>query len=399
MNPSNVKRLEKAWRAALDACAARGGETRPLVIEPPATESRVAEVERVLGQTLPPRLRRFFLEEAASVRFQWFLPTENHAPFADIFGGELALSLEQLPDLAAQHARRGRIAIQLAANGDVVAIDTRKSREAVVYLSHDGDDSDGVVLGNDLDDYFVRHAALGGVGLEGAQWLPFVSEIGGQRVLDPDGEAADRWRRWFGLPLRTEADAAAPTERHAAEADRAQKGADWQRRADERAPKTVDELRTRLKGVPWCARCGQGPISLDLPFPTLWLSTADKVKTRLASTSWSNAMLEGNNQLSLWLHDNARDARRSWNERVDRLKAGLLAELDPSWQVRAKELALGPDLVSTLQWIVLGAAMELEYLSLGHPARFFLNLLPVLEAGHLPCGWKGRWPSGELVLY
>jgi hypothetical protein len=73
--------LVKAWRAARDACAARGGEMRPLVIEPPATESRVAEVERALGHALPPRLRRFFLEEAASVQFQWFLPTESGAPF------------------------------------------------------------------------------------------------------------------------------------------------------------------------------------------------------------------------------------------------------------------------------------------------------------------------------
>jgi hypothetical protein len=397
--PSNFKRLEKTWRAALDACAALGGETRPLVIEPPATESRVAEVERALGQTLPPRLRRFFLEDAASVQFQWFLPTESQAPFADIFGGELALSLERIPDLASQHARRGRVAIQLAANGDIVAIDVRKSREAVVYLSHDGEDADGVVLGHDLDDYFARHAALGGVGLEGAQWMPFVTEIDGERLLDPDGDAADRWRQWFSLPRRTKAAAKAAAKRRAAALKTAQQSTDWQGRADERAPKTVDELRARLGGVPWGIRCGQEPPPLDLPFPVVWLAKPDKVKARLASTSWGNAMLEANNELSSWLHDNAHDDYQSWNGRVDRLKAGLLAELEPLWRKRQKDLGLDPDLVSTLQWIVLGAAMELEYLPFGHPARFFLNLLPVLEAGHLPCGWKGRWPRGELVLY
>src|SRR5262245_34392208 len=115
--------LVKGWRAALDACAARGGETRPLVIEPPATESRGAEVEQALGHGLPPRLRRFFLEEAASVRLQWILPNGSEPPFVDIFSGELSISLERLADLATQHTWRGRVAFHLVANGDLVAID------------------------------------------------------------------------------------------------------------------------------------------------------------------------------------------------------------------------------------------------------------------------------------
>jgi len=249
--------LVRAWRAALDTCAARGGETRPLVIEPPATEARVAEVERALGHALPPRLRRFFLEEAASVQFRWFLPTDIESPFVDIPSGQLSISLEQLVELAAQNWRRGRVAFQLVDNGDLVTIDVRKPGEPVVFLSHDDSDGDRVVLGRDLDDYLARHAALGGVGAEDA--LSFVSEIADERVLDPDGDAADRWRRWFGLPLRTEAAAARAAERAALAAKRAQEAAEWQRRADQGAPKTVDELRARLARVPWCARCAQGP--------------------------------------------------------------------------------------------------------------------------------------------
>ena len=56
------------------------------------------------------------------------------------------------------------------------------------------------------------------------------------------------------------------------------------------------------------------------------------------------------------------------------------------------------ELISELRQMVVGAALELDYLQFGQPARFFLNLLPVFEAGHLPCGWKGRWPRGELAL-
>lgn len=388
--------LVRAWRAALDTCAARGGETRPLVIEPPATEARVAEVERALGHALPARLRRFFLEEAGSVQFRWFLPTDIESPFVDTPSGQLSISLEQLVELAAQNWRRGRVAFQLVDNGDLVTIDVRKPGEPVVFLSHDDSDGDRVVLGRDLDDYLARHAALGGVGAEDA--LSFVSEIADERVLDPDGDAADRWRRWFGLPLRTEAAAALAAERAALAAKRAQEAAEWQRRADQGAPKTVDELRARLARVPWCARCGQGPTALDLPFPAVWLSTWEEAKARMASTSWENAKLGAENELTLWLHKNAHDDYQSWNERAARVSAGLIAELEPVWQRRQEELGVGLKLVSELRWIVRGAAMELDYLPFGHPARFFLNLLPVFEAGHLPCGWKGRSPRGDLVL-
>jgi hypothetical protein len=390
--------LVKGWRAALDACAARGGETRPLVIEPPATAARVAEVEAALGHALPPRLRRFFLEEAASVQFQWFLPTGGEPPFGDISSGELSISLERLTDLAAQHVRKGRVAFHLVANGDLVAIDVRKTGEPVVFISHEGGDGDGVILGRDLDDYLARHAALGGVGAEDGQWLPFVSEIDDERILDPDGDAADRWRRWFGLPLRTEAAATAAAERAALAAKRAQEAAAWQRRADESAPKTVDELGARLARVPWCARCGQGPTALDLPFPALWLSTWGEATARMAAVSWENAKLGAENELTLWLHKNANDEYQSWNERAARVKASLVAALEPVWTRRQEELGFGPELVAGLRWIVRSAGMELDYLPFGHPARFFLNLLPVLEAGHLPCGWKGRWPRGALVL-
>jgi hypothetical protein len=78
------------------------------------------------------------------------------------------------------------------------------------------------------------------------------------------------------------------------------------------------------------------------------------------------------------------------------MKKDLIAEFEPIWKQRQEELEV--DLIRELRPLVVGAAMELEYLSFGHPARFFLNLLPVLEAGHLPCGWKGRWPRGALTL-
>jgi len=43
--------------------------------------------------------------------------------------------------------------------------------------------------------------------------------------------------------------------------------------------------------------------------------------------------------------------------------------------------------------------MANSYMFTGHRAYFFLELLLVYEMGCFPCGWSGKWPSGELLVY
>lgn len=54
--------------------------------------------------------------------------------------------------------------------------------------------------------------------------------------------------------------------------------------------------------------------------------------------------------------------------------------------------------IPSVQWDLLGALMENSFKGSGHAAFFFLELLTVYEAGHFPCGWRGNWPQGELLV-
>ena len=56
-------------------------------------------------------------------------------------------------------------------------------------------------------------------------------------------------------------------------------------------------------------------------------------------------------------------------------------------------------LLHSVQWDILGAMMENSYLGSGHRAFFFLELLTIYEARHFPCGWRGEWPQGTLLVY
>jgi hypothetical protein len=56
-------------------------------------------------------------------------------------------------------------------------------------------------------------------------------------------------------------------------------------------------------------------------------------------------------------------------------------------------------IVHSSRWNALGALMENSYINSGHSAFFFLEMLMIYEAGHFPCGWRGQWPKGTLLIY
>lgn len=83
-------------------------------------------------------------------------------------------------------------------NGDYIAFDLCSSLEApVVYLSHDGGEGHGYVLGNSFQEFIEQWSLLGCPGNEDWQMMPFISSP--TSGLEPYGENAEHWREWFGL--------------------------------------------------------------------------------------------------------------------------------------------------------------------------------------------------------
>lgn len=98
-----VNAMEAVGRLSgiLDTLAARGFDTRPLVVDPPASPSLVDATEDQLGCKLPTSLRNVLTTVASRADFAWFAPTGHTFPNAsrDVFSGDLSWSLNDLPDL------------------------------------------------------------------------------------------------------------------------------------------------------------------------------------------------------------------------------------------------------------------------------------------------------------
>ncbi|MEK8215211.1 hypothetical protein [Paenibacillus sp. FSL L8-0463] len=113
---------------------------------------------------------------------------------------------------------------------------------------------------------------------------------------------------------------------------------------------------------------------------------------------WDNLKLEIRNNLTGTLHERWRNEYREWNtitlEAKAVLQKGVLNELKS--YVSANNINYS--VYESVEWDLLCVLMEYAYSDLVAPG-FYFKMFDVYEAGHLPCGWKGKWPEGNVLIF
>lgn len=159
-----------------------------------------------------------------------------------------------------------------------------------------------------------------------------------------------------------------------------------------------------LHAIPWFSRCGQSlpdDLQSSLPFEATPVSTLKKAIRQWSSSQWEDATLEARNELTGFLAVQARDAYQQWNAITRQAKAEVAQPLaEKFWQPYAQQLGLDADFLHSVQWDVLALCMEHAYRQQRGLPQFFLALLKVYAAGHMPCGWEGgKYPKGRLLVW
>ena len=100
------------------------------------------------------------------------------------------------------------------------------------------------------------------------------------------------------------------------------------------------------------------------------------------------------------MHNLDRERYQDWNEITRKFKTDVVMPFTTKvWEPFQQQHGLHVKVVHCVQWDILAAMMENAYMNSNHGSYFFLELLTVYEAGHFPCGWRGEWPQGSLVVY
>ncbi|OAB38851.1 hypothetical protein [Paenibacillus glacialis] len=152
----------------------------------------------------------------------------------------------------------------------------------------------------------------------------------------------------------------------------------------------------KIAKIDWFSNCGNEIniiTNLDFIHVNKWRDVEKNI-----NSNWDNLKLHIRNSLTSSLHENWREEYREWNnitlEAKSLLKNGVLNELSTFIQ----ENKLKNSVYESVEWDLLTAMMEYAYspyVKLG----FHTELFKVYESGHIPCGWKGKWPQGSLLIF
>lgn len=185
-----------------------GGDARDLRIDPPASEEEVCRVEKELGVSIPPELRRMMLLVSSHLEFKWFLPDSFELPqeLRQIFCGEIHWGLDLTANFLEGYQGwikevfpnkedpydavwHNKFPFQEVGNGDYLSI---APDGKVVYLSHDDGEGHGYIMADSFMDLIERWVPLGCPGGEDWQWLPFTHEM--TTPIDPRCDNALKWK-------------------------------------------------------------------------------------------------------------------------------------------------------------------------------------------------------------
>lgn len=87
-----------------------------------------------------------------------------------------------------------------------------------------------------------------------------------------------------------------------------------------------------------------------------------------------------------------------WNENVILVKEKYLPPILESINRAIKDKDYSAEMIFSIRQNILMIIIS-DYYSDYYESIFFKNLLEVYLSGHIPCGWKGKYPEGKIIVY
>lgn len=117
-----------------------------------------------------------------------------------------------------------------------------------------------------------------------------------------------------------------------------------------------------------------------------------------SSAAWQGQILEAANQLCERLLERSPERFAKWNDLVNEIRPVTRALVEEKTAKVVAEHRLPKVFVDTVRWDMIHVCMEAEYADVFPPA-YFASQAYWYTKGHFPCGWRGEFPKGTLVIY
>jgi hypothetical protein len=149
----------------------------------------------------------------------------------------------------------------------------------------------------------------------------------------------------------------------------------------------------QLEKASWFSRVGVKEVS-SVAVVTSWPEAIEQCSL----DEWEDLRLGALNQYRLCVAECSMERLRLWNDTVDEVKkvTGPIVDRKITAVVRKNSL---PEIFKIrVRSDITLACMEAEFADICQPG-FFTGISNWYVRGHFPCGWRGVFPQGKLVIY
>jgi len=117
-----------------------------------------------------------------------------------------------------------------------------------------------------------------------------------------------------------------------------------------------------------------------------------------ASVEWEDLLLEASNRYCEKLAEASQERFNHWNDIMREAKGHTEPLVERKIREVAEKNNLPKVFEDTVKWDIVHLAMEAEYADL-YPPGFYASQAYWYKVGHFPCGWKGEFPEGTLIIF
>lgn len=123
------------------------------------------------------------------------------------------------------------------------------------------------------------------------------------------------------------------------------------------------------------------------------------VEKNINSIKWENLCLERRGDFTEYLLKNHKAKyNKYWNVEVRMIKEKYISKISEKIGIALQDNDLSIDVLDDIKMNILSIFM-LEYYSEYYSSEFYNKMLEIYLAGHLPCGWSGKYPDGKFIVY
>ena len=155
-------------------------------------------------------------------------------------------------------------------------------------------------------------------------------------------------------------------------------------------------------GCNWFEKCG----STDEVYEKLdyiWAKSIKDVDKNIHSVKWEEVCNEERNELHTPLYMRCRESGdwtllNAWNEQIEITGKQYWPDIVEKVKQAVAQYALPEKVLTNVRYNVRMLFL-CEFYSEHCHSEFYDRLLEIYLSGHLPCGYKGRYRKGSIIIY